>query len=120
MIGFGINTNTIDLIIMQINFIILDASLNDSKNSTQIDFDALAFVRCSMGANQLYEIVLKSIDRNIACIEASVTNVDRPLHTFVFCPNILGHFIIFVYPTKSADDGKNNKSGTRFFDNIFQ
>lgn len=84
-------------------------SLGDSKKSTQIDFDALAFVRCSMGANQLYEIILKSIDRNISCVEASVTNVDRPLHTFIFYPKILGHFISYVYPTTSTDDGKYRK-----------
>lgn len=83
----------------------LDVSLNDSKKSTKIDFDALAFVRLSMGANQLYEIILKSIDRNIALVESSVTNIDRPLHTFAFYPKVLGHFISFVYPTTAADDG---------------
>lgn len=85
-----------------------DVSLSDAKPSTQIDFDALAFVRCSMGANQLYEIILKSIDRNILCIEASVTDVDRPLHTFVFYPKVLGHFIGYVYPTTAANDGEIN------------
>lgn len=83
-------------------------SLSDAKPSTQIDFDSLAFVRCSMGANQLYEIILKSIDRNISCIEASVTDVDRPLHTFVFYPKVLGHFISYVYPTTAAHDGMTN------------
>lgn len=81
-------------------------SLNDTKKWTQIDFEALAFVRASMGANQLYEIILKSIDRNISCVEAGVTNTDRPLHTFVFYPKVLGHFMSYVYPTTAADDGK--------------
>lgn len=67
----------------------------------------MAFVRLSMGANQLYEIILKSIDRNIALLELSVTNVERPLHTFAFYPKVLGHFISFVYPTTAADDGKD-------------
>lgn len=80
-------------------------SLANTKPFTQIDFDALAFVRCSMGANQLFEIVLKSIGRNISCIEASVTDVDRPLHTFVFYPKVLGHFISYVYSTTAANDG---------------
>lgn len=81
-------------------------SLSDTKKSTKIDFEALAFVRLSMGANQMYEIVLKSIERNLLIVEASVTNVERSLHTFVFYPKVLGHFISFVYPTTSADDGK--------------
>lgn len=54
----------------------------------------------------MYEIILKSIDRNIACVKAAVTDVDRPLHTFVFYPKVLGHFISYVYPATSADDGK--------------
>lgn len=58
-----------------------------------------------MGANQLYEIILKSIDRNITLVESSVTNIDQPLHTFAFYPKVLGHFISFVYPTTAADDG---------------
>lgn len=95
-----------------------DVSLSDSKTATQIDFDALAFVRLSMGANQLHEIILKSIDRNISLIESSVTNVERPLHTFVFYPKVLGHFISFVYPTTTADDGKFDSSEQlRFFKN---
>lgn len=87
-------------------FTFLDVSLSDTNPSTQIDFDALALVRCSMGANQLYEIILKSIDRNLSCLEASVTDADRPLHTFIFHPKILGHFISYVYPTTAANDGK--------------
>lgn len=88
-------------------------SLNDPKKSTQIDFDALAFVRCSMGANQLYEIILKSIERNISCVEASVTNIDRPLSTFIFYPMILGHFISYVYPTNATDDGEASDKNTK-------
>lgn len=91
-----------------------DVSLNDdSTKSTQIDFEALAFVRLTMGANQMYEIILKSIDRNMASVEKQIknsaktsTNVERPLHTFVFYPKVLGHLISYVYPTVSADDGK--------------
>ncbi|XP_055311397.1 ufm1-specific protease 2 [Sitodiplosis mosellana] len=90
-----------------ISSIFSNVSLNNSTKSTQIDFDALAFVRLSMGANQMYEIILKSIDRNISCIEATVTDVERPLHTFVFYPKVLGHFISYVYPTTSADDDKD-------------
>lgn len=97
-------------------WIFIDVSLNDdSKKSTQIDFEALAFVRLTMGANQMYEIILKSIDRNIACVEKQISinsasnNVERPLHTFVFYPKALGHLISFVYPTTSVDDGKYHK-----------
>lgn len=93
---------------------VTDVSLSDAKPSTRIDFDALAFVRCSMGANQLYEIILKSIDRNISCVEASVTDVDRPLHTFVFYPKVLGHFISYVYPTTAEHDGMSAKWRTSF------
>lgn len=92
----------------------IDVSLNDSTKSTQINFDALAFVRLSMGANQMYEIILKSIERNISCVQANVTNVKRPLYTFVFYPKVLGHFISYVYPTTSADDGKYAKSSMSF------
>lgn len=76
------------------------------KKSTHIDFDALSFVRLSMGANQMYDIILKSIDRNISCVKASVADFERPLHTFVFHPQMLGHFINYVYPTTAEDDGK--------------
>lgn len=85
--------------------IFTDLSLSSNGKSTQIDFDALAFVRCSMGANQLHEIILKSIERNVACVETSITNDERPLHTFIFHPKDLGHFISFVYPTTAANDG---------------
>lgn len=58
-----------------------------------------------MSANQLHDVILKSIDRNISIVEAAVTNSERALSTFVFYPKVLGHFIIFVYPTSSSDDG---------------
>lgn len=65
-----------------------------------------------MGANQLYDNVLKSIDRNISVVEASSTDPARSLHTFVFHPRAIGHFISFAYPTSPASDGKT-------FQNIF-
>lgn len=65
-----------------------------------------------MGANQLYDNVLKSIDRNISVVETSSTDPARSLHTFVFHPRGIGHFISFAYPTSSASDGE-------IFRNIF-
>lgn len=61
-----------------------------------------------MGANQLYEIVLKSIERNFEVVAESLTNVERPLKTFVFYPKNIGHLISFVYPTTASDDGESN------------
>lgn len=86
-------------------FYVLDVSLADATSKTKIDFVSLAIVRKSMGANQMHDVILKSIDRNISTVEAVVTCIERPLTTFVFYPKILGHFISFVYPTFSADDG---------------
>lgn len=82
-----------------------DVSLSDASSKTKIDFDSLALVRNSMGANQLHDVILKSIDRNISIVESAVTNKERPLSTFVFYPNAIGHFISYVYPTSSSDDG---------------
>lgn len=90
-----------------------DVSVSDATPATQIDFDALALVRCSMGANQLYEIILKSIERNLLCVEASITDADRPLHTFVFHPKVLGHLLSYVYPTTPANDGKFTQCGKK-------
>lgn len=89
-------------------FILTDIGLSDSKPSTQIDFDALALVRTTMGANQLHEIVLRAIERNLDIVLDSVTNVDRSMKTFVFQPKEIGHFISFVYPASSADDGNTD------------
>lgn len=94
--------------------------MNDATKSTQITFDALAFVRLSMGANQMYEIILKSIDRNISCVKAAVTDVNRPLDTFVFYPKVLGHFISYVYPATSADDGEYSGTEIMIFKQLFQ
>lgn len=80
-------------------------SLADATHNTKIDFVSLAVVKNSMGANQMHDVILKSMDRNISIVEAAVTCVERPLSTFVFYPKILGHFISFVYPTFSSDDG---------------
>lgn len=80
-------------------------SLADATSKTKIDFVSLAVVRNSMGANQMHDVILKSIDRNISIVEGAVTSIERPLNTFVFYPKILGHFISFVYPTFSSDDG---------------
>lgn len=84
---------------------VLDVSIADATSKTKIDFVSLAIVRNSMGANQMHDVILKSIDRNISIVEAAVTCIERPLTTFVFHPKILGHFISFVYPTFASNDG---------------
>lgn len=65
----------------------------------------------------MYEIVLKSIERNFLIVEKAVTNVERSLKTFVFYPTNIGHFISFVYPTSVENDG--NKSYLHYDENHF-
>lgn len=82
-----------------------DFSLNESGSVTSIEFHALALVKSTLGASNLYEIVLKSIERNFTIVEQNVHSVKRSLKTFVFYPKEIGHLISFVYPTKKEDDG---------------
>lgn len=82
-----------------------DFSLKDNDSVTSIDFHALALVKSTLGASNLYEIVLKSIERNFQIVEQNVHPVSRPLKTFVFHPKEIGHFISFVYPLAKENDG---------------
>lgn len=81
-------------------------SLDESTTTIEVDFDALALVKTTGAATNLYDNVLKSIDRNITNVLSSLTDVARPLHTFVFYPRGAGHFISYVYPTTAENDGK--------------
>lgn len=91
---------------MDLCFTCTDITLDEGKTTIDIDFDALALVKVTSAATSLYDNVLKSIDRNIAQVAASLTDVARSLHTFVFYPRAAGHFISFIYPTAATDDGK--------------
>lgn len=79
--------------------------MNDSGAVTTIDFHALALVKSTLGASNLYEIVLKSIESNFRLVEQNARPVNRPLKTFVFYPKTIGHFISFVYPRAKENDG---------------
>lgn len=89
-----------------IDVLFADFSLNESDAVTSIEFHALALVKSTLGASNLYEIVLKSIERNFAIVEQNVHSVNKPLKTFVFYPKEIGHLISFVYPTTKENDGR--------------
>lgn len=84
----------------------VDFSLNDSDAITSIEFHSLALVKSTLGASNLYDIVLKSLERNFQIVEQNVQPISRPLKTFVFYPPALGHLISFVYPLAKENDGK--------------
>lgn len=62
----------------------------------------------------MYDIVLKSIERNVIIAEKNVSHVERSLKTFVFYPREIGHLISFVYPLTMESDGT-----FRHFSNIY-
>lgn len=80
-------------------------SLSDS-NAISIEFHSLALVKTTLGASNVYDILLKSIERNIALAEEQIPVSGKPRKIFVFYPTDLGHFISYVYPLEKSFDGK--------------
>lgn len=75
-------------------------------DETGIQFDSLALVHNTRPVEQIYDILLEAISKNIKLVESAVTNEHRNLETFVFYPRDVGHFISFVYPQQAVDDGE--------------
>lgn len=82
-------------------------SVSDT-NAVSVEFHALALVKSTLGASNLYDIVLKAIERNFLLVEEQAEAASKPLKTFVFYPVDLKHFIGFVYPLEKAFDGKTD------------
>lgn len=66
---------------------------------------SLSLIRRNTSIDQLYDTVIQSVQRNIELLLVGATDVRRNLNTYVFYPYEIGHFISYVYPEKSEDDG---------------